>query len=86
MEFLIGFIVGVIIGAVLGLIFFALLNASGRDDLPEYQAKSFTVGQTVLYDGQEWTIKQFNELGDGQTGVELENNGGRAYAMLEEVE
>lgn len=85
MQFFIGLIIGVIFAGGCSLVIFALLNANGEEQ-PEKPAKLYTVGQTVLYDGQEWEIAQFNDLGDGQTGVMLMNENGRAYVMLEEVE
>lgn len=85
MQFFIGLIIGVIFGGGCGLVIFALLSANGEEQ-PEKPAKLYTVGQTVLYDGQEWEIAQFNDLGDGQTGVEIVREGIRFYVMLEEVE
>lgn len=85
MQFFIGLIIGVIFGGGCGLVIFALLSANGEEQ-PEKPAKLYTVGQTVLYDGQEWEIAQFNDLGDGQTGVEIVREGIRSYVMLEEVE
>lgn len=85
MQFFIGLIIGVIFGGGCGLVIFGLLSANGEEQ-PEKPAKLYTVGQTVLYDGQEWEIAQFYDLGYGQTGVMLKNENGRAYVMLEEVE
>lgn len=85
MQFFIGLIIGVIFAGGCSLVIFALLSANGEEQ-PEKPAKLYTVGQTVLYDGQEWEIAQFNDLGDGQTGVMLKNENGRAYVMFEEVE